>query len=142
MNKKTYGNDLWNIITKEVEKIKSSDPELEDFLEKNILFFDNLFDSVTNILTNKLSDKKDSVNFLIEKIKPLAVGNSGLFKYSEQAILDYSTIGGTPHLDGGYTVFGEVVEGLEIIDQICNSVTLNGDRPTEDIKIIAVQLIE
>ena len=52
MNKKTYGNDLWNIITKEVEKIKSSDPELEDFLEKNILLFDNLFDSVSNILTN------------------------------------------------------------------------------------------
>ena len=87
-------------------------------------------------------NKKDSVNFLIEEIKPLAVGNSDLFKYSDQAILDYSTIGGTPHLDGGYTVFGEVVEGLEIIDQICNSVTQNGDRPIEDIKIIAIQLIE
>ena len=68
MNKKTYGNDLWNIIIKETEILKSSDPELEDFLEKNIFSFDNLFDSVTNILTNKLSDKKDSVNSLRESI--------------------------------------------------------------------------
>ena len=68
MNKKTYGNDLWDIITKETEILKSSDPELEDFLEKNIFSFDNLFDSITNILTSKLSDKKDSVNSLRESI--------------------------------------------------------------------------
>ena len=68
MNKKTYGNDLWDIITKEAEILKSSDPELEDFLKKNIFSFDNLFDSVTYILTNKLSDKKDSVNSLRESI--------------------------------------------------------------------------
>ena len=68
MNKKTYGNDLWDIITKETEILKSSDPELEDSLEKNIFSFDNLFDSVANILTNKLSDKKDSVNSLRESI--------------------------------------------------------------------------
>jgi serine O-acetyltransferase len=68
VNKKTYGNDLWDIITKEADRLKSSDPELEDFLEKNIFSYDNLFDSVTNILTNKLSDKEDSVSSLRELI--------------------------------------------------------------------------
>lgn len=46
----------------------------------------------------------------------------------------YSTIGGTPHLDGEYTVFGEVVEGLNVIDLIANTRTMPGDRPAEDIK--------
>ena len=47
MNKKTYGNDLWNIITKEAERLKSSDPELEDFQIEYVIakikrFFQNI----------------------------------------------------------------------------------------------------
>ena len=96
---------------------------------------------------NQLKDfqkqnKKDSINFLIERLKPLAITYSEPFKFTEQAILDYSTIGGTPHLDGGYSVFGEVIEGLEIIDQICNTATSNGDKPIEEIKIISIKLIK
>ena len=55
---------------------------------------------------------------------------------------DYLTIGGTPHLDGGYTVFGEVIKGLEIIDEICNAQIGSSERPREDVKIISVQLID
>lgn len=45
----------------------------------------------------------------------------------------YTTVGGTPHLDGQYTVFGEVVEGLDIVEKIQNTATKPGDRPKEDI---------
>ena len=45
----------------------------------------------------------------------------------------YSTVGGTPHLDGQYTVFGEVVEGLETVGKIEQAATGRGDRPLEDI---------
>lgn len=45
----------------------------------------------------------------------------------------YSTIGGTPHLDGQYTVFGEVVEGLDVVGKIQETDTLSGDRPKQDI---------
>lgn len=48
----------------------------------------------------------------------------------------YTTIGGTPHLDGEYTVFGEVLEGMETVEKIQNSATGRGDRPIEDIRII------
>ncbi|PIB36921.1 hypothetical protein BFP72_16680 [Reichenbachiella sp. 5M10] len=44
----------------------------------------------------------------------------------------YTTIGGTPHLDNEYTVFGKVVEGLDVIDQIAAVQTGRGDKPTED----------
>lgn len=54
----------------------------------------------------------------------------------------YSTVGGTPHLDGEYTVFGEVVEGLDVVDKIQNAATGAADRPVEDIKIIAAKVVE
>lgn len=47
----------------------------------------------------------------------------------------YSTVGGTPHLDGQYTVFGEVEEGLDIVEQIQNCATGYADRPIEDISM-------
>lgn len=48
---------------------------------------------------------------------------------------DYKELGGTPFLDGEYTVFGEVVEGLDVIDKIANVKTLPGDRPEKDVKM-------
>ncbi len=48
----------------------------------------------------------------------------------------YTTVGGTPHLDGQYTVFGEVVEGMDIVDAIQSVETGNADRPVEDVRII------
>lgn len=45
----------------------------------------------------------------------------------------YGTVGGTPHLDGDYTVFGEVIEGLDVIDKIAAVQTDRADRPVEDV---------
>jgi len=60
------------------------------------------------------------------------VGNVGL---SEEQLKLYSTIGGTPHLDGQYTVFGEVEEGLDIVEMIQGTATGRGDRPLDDIEM-------
>lgn len=47
----------------------------------------------------------------------------------------YKEIGGTPHLDGSYTVFGEVIQGLDVIDKIAAVKTRPGDRPMQDVKM-------
>lgn len=47
----------------------------------------------------------------------------------------YATLGGTPHLDNNYTVFGEVIEGLEVIDKIAGVKTDRNDRPKENIRM-------
>ncbi|MBK5283839.1 MAG: peptidylprolyl isomerase, partial [Bacteroidia bacterium] len=47
----------------------------------------------------------------------------------------YKTIGGTPFLDMGYTVFGEVTEGLDVLDKIAAVATQPGDRPTQDVSM-------
>jgi len=54
----------------------------------------------------------------------------------------YKTIGGTPHLDQNYTVFGEVIEGVGVIDSIAAMPTGVFDRPLSDIFIISTQIIE
>ena len=52
---------------------------------------------------------------------------------SEEMAQIYTTLGGTPHLDGSYTVFGEVVMGLEVLEQIAAVKTNTYDRPLEDV---------
>lgn len=54
----------------------------------------------------------------------------------------YSSVGGTPHLDGQYTVFGEVVEGLDIVDRIQQVETLSGDRPKADVVVVKAAVLE
>ncbi|MDH6355519.1 peptidylprolyl isomerase [Dysgonomonas sp. PH5-45] len=59
--------------------------------------------------------------------------NEALFTPEQREV--YTTVGGTPHLDGGYTVFGEVVEGIDVLDKIQNMETDRNDRPKQNIKM-------
>ena len=54
---------------------------------------------------------------------------------TEEKLKIYSSVGGTPHLDGQYTVFGEVEEGLDVVEMIQGSATGRGDRPIDDIEM-------
>ncbi len=56
-------------------------------------------------------------------------------KLTPEQIEAYTTLGGTPHLDGQYTVFGEIEEGLDVVERIQSCATLRGDRPKEDISM-------
>ena len=87
----------------------------------------------------KIGTQEALMGFLKE-IEPLAETEmakqgSGVFKFSEEQRKIYTTIGGTPHLDGNYTVFGEVIEGMNVVDSICAQKTDKNDRPLEDLKM-------
>lgn len=61
-------------------------------------------------------------------------------KFDDQQRKIYTTIGGTPHLDGEYTVFGEVIDGLEVVDKIASVETDRNNRPLKDIRILKVTI--
>jgi cyclophilin family peptidyl-prolyl cis-trans isomerase len=63
------------------------------------------------------------------------------FKFSEEAKKAYTTIGGSPHLDGAYTVYGEVIEGLDVVDKIASVERNKADRPLKDIRMF-VKVVE
>ena len=54
----------------------------------------------------------------------------------------YSTVGGVPHLDGQYTVFGEVVSGMDVIDKISQEETDRYQRPVNEVRIISMKVID
>jgi peptidyl-prolyl cis-trans isomerase B (cyclophilin B) len=62
------------------------------------------------------------------------------FRFTPEQIKAYSTVGGAPHLDGSYTVFGEVTEGMEVVDNIEIAKTNRADRPIENIRILKASI--
>lgn len=61
--------------------------------------------------------------------------------FSDQQVEIYTTVGGTPHLDGEYTIFGQLVEGLDVIDKIAKVETNQRDKPLEEVRM-KVSVIE
>ncbi len=77
---------------------------------------------------------------LVKKTEAEAAKNPA--KFTPEQIEAYSTVGGTPHLDGTYTVFGEVVSGMDVVSKIETTPTGAMDRPKEDIKIISMAIVK
>lgn len=75
------------------------------------------------------------------KITRYGHANDSTYKFSKQAREDYKTIGGTPHLDGNYTVYGEVLKGMDVAERISKVETNKQDRPVKNIRIKKIRLI-
>ena len=88
--------------------------------------------------TNKISVLNDKLNKETDKI----IATRPVFKYSSEQINTYKTTGGAPTLDGFYTVFGEVIEGIEVVEAITMVKVDKNYRPTPDVKIIKATLID
>ena len=64
------------------------------------------------------------------------------FRFTPEQVQAYTTVGGTPHLDGEYTVFGEVLEGMDVVDKIQQVKTDRNDRPEKDVIIQKVTVLD
>ena len=62
--------------------------------------------------------------------------------FTPEQIQAYTTVGGTPHLDGNYTVFGEVTEGMEVVETIESTPTNRADRPLNNVRILKAVIVE
>ena len=81
-----------------------------------------------NILQSYIDSlQKEAIKIYSTDYKP--------FKFTDEQKEVYNTIGGTPWLDDNYTIFGEIIEGLDVIDKIQNVSTDKNNRPVDDIKM-------
>ena len=134
---KTYSEVQLNQIAQKINQ-QHENSLIGKFLKKseNVHYMDQ----IKYCQQNRLND---SLNMLYQEIKSLVINEEdSKFSFSKDAIEAYKTIGGTPFLDNGYTVFGEVIEGLEIIDSICNVPTLPGDVPSTPLIILSIKIKE
>ena len=84
--------------------------------------------------------------YMPQELKPIearvAAATDGEIRYTDQVRGVYENYGGAPHLDGQYTVFGRVTEGMRTVTEIQMTPTDQNDRPTDDIRIIRATIIE
>lgn len=89
---------------------------------------------------NKLMQegKRDSIEMRVAELKELAMqkmNETGTSKFTPEQRKAYTTVGGYPSLDGNYTVFGEMIEGFDVLDKIAAVKTDQFNRPQADIKM-------
>ncbi|MDD3078890.1 MAG: peptidylprolyl isomerase [Paludibacter sp.] len=100
-------------------------------------------DELTKRKNLKENDQPDVLkDSILKAVKIFVKNHPTYYKFTSQQREDYTTIGGTPHLDGEYTVFGEVLDGFDVINRISAAKTDKMDRPLRDIRIIKATRIQ
>jgi peptidyl-prolyl cis-trans isomerase B (cyclophilin B) len=106
-------------------------------------FFENPANKPIYDSLGKLYQAQDRENFekYLNSLKPKAEAETGLKTEKDitpEQVAAYTKVGGAPHLDGTYTVFGKVIKGLEVIDKIATQPRDGADRPTDDVRMTVV----
>lgn len=130
-----------------VQGVKYTDEELN---QSELRINSNLKQTLFNTLLKETSDSVRLTGKTISAGEIQEIASVKMFEYltknqdfkiPEDHRIIYKSLGGTPRLDGTYTVFGEVIEGLDIVDKIASVPTDGTDKPINDIKILKIKIV-
>ncbi|MBF1607747.1 MAG: peptidylprolyl isomerase [Prevotella sp.] len=144
-NKESSGSQFYIVWGKTFKPAELKQMEHQMAMQQEQQVFNQLtrehHEEIMNLRRNRdrvgLQELQDK---LIEQTK-ITCKQQGKPTFTKEQIEVYTNVGGTPFLDNQYTVFGEVEEGLDIVERIQNCDTDRNDRPTEDVKIETVALL-
>lgn len=142
--KESSGSQFYIVTGKKVTDAEMA--QLENYARNTAM--QNYFNSLVmknqdEIARLRQNNDREGLNKLQEKLIAETEAN---FSDSTELVTPemkqaYKTVGGTPHLDNAYTVFGEVIDGMDTVDKIEKVQTDRSDRPNEDVKIIKMEIV-
>lgn len=135
---RTFNDGELDIMEKRVNIQKKNSFILEYINRPENISIKSKFDSLQRV------KNQNELNILVKEIENKALPEyetMSKFKFSSKHREIYKTVGGAPHLDGAYTVFGEVIEGMNVVDSISQVQTGKSDRPMKDI-MFSIKIIE
>lgn len=126
-------------------KIFSSEQLTQLINNKNERLKSKIFNQLITEKANKLMSEGSQVDYkkLSENLSDTLqyiLSKTTMYSLTPEQVQIYTTIGGTPHLDGDYTVFGEVIEGIDFVDKIAAVNTDKSDRPLTNVVITKMYL--
>lgn len=143
--RKSSGSQFYIVTGKKFSPAQLDQMEHQARMQHKQSVFDRLckenHDSIMNLRRNRdQAGLQELQERLVKETEALTAADSVIYTPEMREV--YMREGGTPHLDGQYTVYGRVLEGMDVVEKIEKAETDSHDRPVDDIKIISAKVIE
>ena len=143
--KESSGSQFYIVTGKKYSAAELS--QMSEQMKQQAMY--NIFDSLANQNMDQIrqmQQAQDNAGLTALKEKFIAqaeeIAAKGNYSIPADVVQVYETVGGTPFLDGQYTVFGEVLSGMDVVEKIEKAQTDRNDRPTSDIRILSAEVIK
>ena len=144
--RESSGSQFYIVTGKKYSKYDLQDLEKQLDDQQGQGIFDRLCaQNRDSIMKLQMNNDRDGILQLQEELVAKTdeiLKAQGPFKFSKEQVEAYMSDGGTPFLDNNYTVFGEVVDGMKVVDKIEAAGTDINDRPRKDIRIITMEIVK